>query len=95
MKIIHALEEFSDSTTPVILAAGCFDGLHIGHRAVIQMAIDRAHACGGEAWVFTFDPHPAKVLDPKHAPPLIFNSFGTCRKWASTAASSSPSPSNS
>jgi len=72
MKIIHALEEFSDSATPVILAAGCFDGLHIGHRAVIQVAIDRARACGGEAWVFTFDPHPAKVLSPDRAPPLIF-----------------------
>ncbi|MCK4563403.1 MAG: riboflavin biosynthesis protein RibF [Verrucomicrobia bacterium] len=72
MKIINALEEFSDRTTPVFLAAGCFDGLHMGHRAVIQVAIDRAHACGGEAWVFTFDPHPAKVLSPEHAPPLIF-----------------------
>lgn len=72
MKIIHALEEFPDRATPVFLAAGCFDGLHIGHRAVIQVAIDRARACGGEAWVFTFSPHPAKVLDPDHAPPLIF-----------------------
>ncbi len=72
MKIIHALEEFSNHTPPVILAAGCFDGLHIGHRAVIQVAIDRARACGGEAWVFTFAPHPAQVLSPNHAPPLIF-----------------------
>ena len=72
MKIIHALEEFHNSKTPVILAAGCFDGLHIGHAAVIQVAIDRARAMGGEAWVFTFDPHPAKVLSPDHAPPLIF-----------------------
>lgn len=72
MKIIHALEEFTDTRKPVILAAGCFDGLHIGHTAVIQVAIDRARAIGGEAWVFTFDPHPAKVLSPDHAPPLIF-----------------------
>ncbi len=72
MKIIHSLEDFSDSTTPVILAAGCFDGLHIGHTAVIKVAIERARAIGGEAWVFTFDPHPAKVLSPDHAPPLIF-----------------------
>ncbi len=72
MKIIHALEEFSGSKTPVILAAGCFDGLHIGHTAVIQTAIDRARGIGGEAWVFTFDPHPAKVLSPDHAPPLIY-----------------------
>jgi riboflavin kinase/FMN adenylyltransferase len=74
MKIIHALEQFSRSDTPVILAAGCFDGLHIGHRAVIQMAIDHARTCDGEAWIFTFDPHPAKVLNPDHAPPLLFTS---------------------
>ena len=72
MKIIHALEEFTNQDKPVILAAGCFDGLHIGHAAVIQKAIERAREINGEAWVFTFDPHPAKVLMPDRAPPLIF-----------------------
>lgn len=72
MKIIHALEEFHETDVPVILAAGCFDGLHIGHTAVIQKAIERAKEISGEAWVFTFDPHPAKVLMPDRAPPLIF-----------------------
>lgn len=72
MKIIRSLAAFRDTRKPVILAAGCFDGLHIGHAAVIQVAIDRARAIGGEAWVFTFDPHPAKVLIPDRAPPLIF-----------------------
>lgn len=72
MKIIHSLEKFSKTGKPVILAAGCFDGLHVGHTAVIQTAIARARATGGEAWVFTFSPHPAKVLDPDHAPALIF-----------------------
>lgn len=71
MKVIRALEEYGDSAAPVFLAAGCFDGLHRGHCAVIQVAIDRARSCGGEAWVFTFDPHPAKVLSPDRAPPLI------------------------
>ena len=72
MKITHALNEFPDTKKPAILAAGCFDGLHIGHAAVIRVAIEQARAIGGEAWVFTFDPHPAKVLSPEHAPPLIF-----------------------
>ncbi len=72
MKIIHAINEFRDGKTPVILAAGCFDGLHIGHAAVIKKAIERAKAVNGEAWVFTFDPHPTKVLIPDRAPPLIF-----------------------
>jgi riboflavin kinase/FMN adenylyltransferase len=71
MKIIHTPEEFPHQTTPIFLALGCFDGLHLGHRAVIQVAIDRARSCGGEAWVFTFAPHPAQVLDPHHAPPLL------------------------
>ncbi len=72
MKIAHALEAFDGGATPVILAAGCFDGLHIGHAAVIRIAVEHARATDGEAWVFTFDPHPAKVLSPDHAPPLIF-----------------------
>ena len=79
MKIIHSLEEFSDSRKPVILAAGCFDGLHIGHTAVIRVAIERARALDGEAWVYTFDPHPAKVLSPDHAPPLIFTTIQQSR----------------
>jgi len=73
MRIIHALEEFGNGSAPVFLAAGCFDGLHVGHRAVIQVAIDQAQACNGEAWVFTFNPHPAKVLNPDRAPPLIYS----------------------
>ncbi|MDF7805844.1 riboflavin biosynthesis protein RibF [Pontiellaceae bacterium B12219] len=72
MKIIHALEEFHESGVPIVLAAGCFDGLHIGHTAVIKKAIEHAKQIGGEAWVFTFSPHPAKVLMPDRAPPLIF-----------------------
>ncbi len=72
MKIIHSLEEFHEKETPVVLAAGSFDGLHIGHSAVIGKAKEHAESIGGEAWVFTFDPHPAKVLMPDRAPPLIF-----------------------
>lgn len=72
MKIIHALKEFHEADTQVVLAAGSFDGIHIGHSAVIGKAMEQAEAIGGEAWVFTFDPHPAKVLRPDRAPPLIF-----------------------
>jgi riboflavin kinase/FMN adenylyltransferase len=81
VKIINNLDEFPEQPTPVMLAAGCFDGLHIGHRAVIQVAIDRARACGGESWVFTFDPHPAKVLSPDRSPPLIHTTSQQLRQF--------------
>jgi riboflavin kinase/FMN adenylyltransferase len=56
---------------PIVIAAGCFDGVHRGHQAVIRAAVDLASEQGGEAWVLTFDPHPARFLNPNAAPPLL------------------------
>lgn len=74
---VRNLEEIPQTDKPVILAMGCFDGVHIGHRKVIATAVEQAKTRCGEAWVFTFNPHPAKILSPETAPPLI--SVETCR----------------
>jgi riboflavin kinase/FMN adenylyltransferase len=50
---------------------GNFDGVHLGHRALVQAARERAAATGGAVGVLTFDPHPAKLFAPALAPPLI------------------------
>lgn len=71
MITIHQLENVPSSTHPLSLALGSFDGLHIGHAAVIQSAVKIAERKKGEAWVFTFDPHPRRVLHPETAPPLL------------------------
>ncbi len=46
---------------------GAFDGLHRGHRALIE----RARASGEHVALVTFDPHPARVLAPERAPRLL------------------------
>jgi len=56
---------------PAFLAIGVFDGVHLGHRAVISRALEDAQASGGSAVVVTFDPHPLRVLRPNHAPRLL------------------------
>jgi len=56
---------------PVFLSIGVFDGVHLGHRAVIRRALDDARAAGGTAAVLTFDPHPLRILQPEHAPRLL------------------------
>jgi riboflavin kinase/FMN adenylyltransferase len=71
MIAIHQLETFPSTTQPISLALGNFDGLHIGHAAVIQSAVQIAQEKKGETWVFTFDPHPRRVLHPETAPPLL------------------------
>lgn len=49
---------------PVHLAVGMFDGVHLGHRAVIEAAIQSARRCGGLAAVLTFWPHPSRLFNP-------------------------------
>src|SRR6266511_892826 len=54
-----------------VVAIGNFDGVHRGHAHIFQQARALAAGLDGEAVVLTFDPHPAKVLAPAFAPPLI------------------------
>ncbi len=71
MKIVQKIEALRDEKGPVCLAAGFFDGVHLGHQEVLDSARDRARALDGAAWALTFDPHPLKVLVPAAAPPLL------------------------
>jgi riboflavin kinase/FMN adenylyltransferase len=52
-------------------AVGNFDGVHLGHQALLRAARERAAQRGGEVAVLTFDPHPARLFAPALAPPLI------------------------
>ncbi len=62
----NRLDELPALGTPLHLALGMFDGVHVGHQAVIARAV--AAACdGGLAGVMTFDPHPVRVLAPGKA----------------------------
>jgi len=54
-----------------IVTIGNFDGLHIGHRAITDTVVARARASGGTAVVYTFNPHPIRVLRPDQAPRLL------------------------
>ncbi len=53
------------------LAMGTFDGVHLGHKKVIEKTIERARKLGIPAGIFTFWPHPISVLNPSRAPTLL------------------------
>jgi riboflavin kinase/FMN adenylyltransferase len=71
VNILRSIPELSGLCGPIHLAIGVFDGVHIGHRAVIEHACHSADASNGTAVVVTFDPHPAQVLRPGRAPLLL------------------------
>ena len=45
-----------------VLTTGTFDGVHIGHRAIIRYLVERAQKMGGVPTLVTFDPHPREVI---------------------------------
>ena len=70
MKIFHDLEN-ANIAKPTVLTLGVFDGLHLGHQAIMRKVVERAAATGAVATAITFDPHPRAVLHPETAPPLL------------------------
>ena len=58
---------------PLHLAIGMFDGVHLGHRAVIEAATRSARRSGGAAAVLTFDPHPSRFFRPEDPVRLIMD----------------------
>ena len=51
-----------------VLAIGNFDGIHLGHQAILRATVERAHALNAVSTALTFDPSPRKVLRPETAP---------------------------
>jgi riboflavin kinase/FMN adenylyltransferase len=56
------------SGPPVALTIGNFDGVHLGHQAVLGRLVEQAGRMGIPPCVMTFEPHPREFFDPEHAP---------------------------
>lgn len=73
MEVLHDLESLRSLPGPVYLAIGIFDGVHRGHRALIEEAQADAKKTGGTAVVMTFEPHPMMFFQ-RAEPPLRLSS---------------------
>jgi len=71
METLRSTSELSRLPGPLFLAIGVFDGVHLGHQAVISTSAEHARAANGTPVVVTFDPHPEKILRPQAAPHLL------------------------
>ncbi len=56
---------------PVVATLGNFDGIHLGHQAIMQQLLAAAEPCGGDPTVITFHPHPLRLIAPERAPRLM------------------------
>ena len=69
MRVHHHASEFLSATNgsePTVLTVGTFDGVHMGHRAVIKQLQAVAARHNASTTLLSFHPHPRVVLDPEH-----------------------------
>jgi riboflavin kinase/FMN adenylyltransferase len=71
VKLLRHLEKLPRELRSGAVAIGNFDGVHRGHARIAARLIEKARALAGPALVFTFDPHPVRILRPAQAPPPL------------------------
>ena len=71
MKLIRDLKELPSELRGGAVSIGNFDGVHRGHARIVETLRAQAAAVGGPALVFTFDPHPVRLLRPDEVPPPL------------------------
>ncbi len=68
MQIWHGLDKITEQFPACTLAIGMFDGVHVGHQALIRAAVADARKHKRAAAVLTFDRHPMELIAPERAP---------------------------
>ena len=64
MHIYHHISEITNLKNAIV-TIGTFDGVHLGHQKIIKRLLEIKQQQGGEVLLFTFSPHPRKVLFPE------------------------------
>jgi riboflavin kinase/FMN adenylyltransferase len=71
MRVDGGLGRRQDGDAPVVLTIGNFDGVHLGHAALLDQVDSMARTLDAQSALLTFDPHPRCVLDPARCPQAL------------------------
>lgn len=78
----EGVERAALSPRALHLAIGIFDGVHLGHRAVIEAAVQSASRMGGQSAVLTFSPHPSVLFRPEQPTRMMMTPANKARVLA-------------
>jgi riboflavin kinase/FMN adenylyltransferase len=71
MQLLRSIDDLPAELTGGAVTIGNFDGVHRGHARIVERLVAKAREVGGPSIVFTFDPHPVRLLRPDKAPPPL------------------------
>ncbi|MBS0395249.1 MAG: hypothetical protein JSR54_11520, partial [Proteobacteria bacterium] len=78
MHLIRGIRNANPDGRGAAIAIGNFDGVHLGHQALVRTARACARASGARTAVLTFEPHPREFLDAASAPPRLMRLGEKC-----------------
>jgi riboflavin kinase / FMN adenylyltransferase len=81
--LFEGLDRVALPMRPIHVAIGMFDGVHLGHRAVVESAVQSARHSGGVSLVMTFAPHPSVLFRPENPTRMILDLPGKVAKLGS------------
>ncbi len=73
VNVWNGIESYPDNAPPVVGTIGNYDGVHLGHQAILHGVIEDARARGTRSLLITFDPHPVSVVAPQRKLQLLQN----------------------
>lgn len=71
MRVVDDVRQFNEVLPGVVLTIGSFDGVHLGHRRIIDGVVAQARTIGGTAALMTLRPHPRQHFSPATAPNIL------------------------
>jgi riboflavin kinase / FMN adenylyltransferase len=71
MEVVRGLDRLPIGGEPAVATVGFFDGVHLGHRAVLERTVEAAAERGARSVAITFDRHPREILTPGREPRLL------------------------
>lgn len=73
MNIWNGLDSYPEDAPPAVCTIGNYDGVHLGHQAILQRVTDEARSLGVPSLLITFSPHPLSVVAPERRPKRLQN----------------------
>jgi riboflavin kinase/FMN adenylyltransferase len=71
MRVINGIDRYPPGSAPVVASIGNFDGVHRGHRAILDAIRHEANSRAARALLISFDPHPLEIVAPERRPRLL------------------------
>ncbi len=68
MELIRGLHNLADRHRACALTIGNFDGVHLGHQAILKMLVEKARELDVDACLMSFEPLPQEYFVPENAP---------------------------